>query len=193
MALAGGLIFWALYQLFGRALLVALGGTGDVLGEAQRYAAIMFGGSAAIWLAAISSSIFRGMGDMKFPAMIMIIGALLQIPLSGALILGWFAAPQLGIAGAAVSVVLVSCLTSMILLARLRARLAFGGIEAPFAWTAFRLRVRYFKDILRVGLFSSLSPVLTVLAVLGVTGLVGRLGSAALAGYGIGSRLEFLS
>jgi Na+-driven multidrug efflux pump len=49
-----------------------------------------------------------------------------------------------------------------------------------------------FAQILRVGLLGALSPVQNVLTVLVLTGLVARLGVDALAGYGIGARLEFL-
>ena len=50
----------------------------------------------------------------------------------------------------------------------------------------------HFDDILQVALPASLSPILTVSTVLMLTAFVGRFGEAALAGYGIGSRIEFL-
>jgi Na+-driven multidrug efflux pump len=48
------------------------------------------------------------------------------------------------------------------------------------------------KPILRVGALASVSPLQTVATVLILTWLVAEFGLAALAGYGIGSRLEFL-
>ena len=48
---------------------------------------------------ALLSSVFRGMGNMRLPAMLMVLGAAIQIPLSGTLILGWFGVPQFGIRG----------------------------------------------------------------------------------------------
>jgi Na+-driven multidrug efflux pump len=48
------------------------------------------------------------------------------------------------------------------------------------------------KDVLRVGLLSSLNAAQTVVTTLVVTGLVGTFGAAALAGYGVGARLELL-
>jgi len=54
-----------------------------------------------------------------------------------------------------------------------------------FRWAAFR-------DILKVGLIACLVVILTNGTVLLVTGLVGREGDAAIAGYGIGSRLEYM-
>ena len=60
---------------------------------------------------------------------------------------------------------------------------ALGGIP---------LQARLFWDILRVGLIASFSAFTANLTAMLVTGLVGRFGVAALAGYGIGVRLEFM-
>ena len=49
-----------------------------------------------------------------------------------------------------------------------------------------------FFDILKVGAVSSLGPFQVVLTVLILTRLVAGFGTEALAGYGIGARLEFL-
>ena len=49
-----------------------------------------------------------------------------------------------------------------------------------------------FVDILKVGAISCLSPIQTVLTILIFTKIVAGFGTEALAGYGIGSRLEFL-
>jgi Na+-driven multidrug efflux pump len=56
----------------------------------------------------------------------------------------------------------------------------------------FALQRTLFSDILRVGAVACLSPVQSVLAILVFTGLLAQLGTEALAGYGIGQRLEFL-
>jgi Na+-driven multidrug efflux pump len=54
------------------------------------------------------------------------------------------------------------------------------------------LRREMFNDILKVGALACLSPLQSVLAAVIFTGFVARLGVPALAGYGIGQRLEFL-
>ena len=74
-------------------------------------------------------------------------------------------------------------MASRLLGPRARARLRWppGG----FRWAAFR-------DILKVGLIACLVVILTNGTVLVVTGLIGRAGDAAIAGYGIGSRLEYM-
>jgi Na+-driven multidrug efflux pump len=55
-----------------------------------------------------------------------------------------------------------------------------------------RLRWPLFRDILRVGAVAALITVQTNLTIAIATSLVGRFGSAAIAGYGTGSRLEYL-
>jgi Na+-driven multidrug efflux pump len=57
---------------------------------------------------------------------------------------------------------------------------------------AFEMQRHVFADILKVGAMACLSPVQSVLAILIFTGLLAQLGTEALAGYGIGQRLEFL-
>ncbi len=60
------------------------------------------------------------------------------------------------------------------------------------ALSGARLRWPLFYDILRVGAVAALITIGTNLTVAIATGLVGSFGSAAIAGYGTGSRLEYL-
>jgi Na+-driven multidrug efflux pump len=65
-----------------------------------------------------------------------------------------------------------------------------GRLTPPL--TGVSLNRGMFADILRVGALACLSPVQSVLTTLIFTGLIARLGTEALAGYGIGQRLEFM-
>src|SRR5258706_489921 len=56
----------------------------------------------------------------------------------------------------------------------------------------WRLEGRLFSEILRVGAISSVSALQTVLTAVILTGFVARFGTEALAGYGVGVRLELL-
>ena len=57
---------------------------------------------------------------------------------------------------------------------------------------ATRLEWRLFADILKVGLPTAINAVQTNLCVILVTGAVGLFGTAALAGYGTASRLDYV-
>ena len=66
------------------------------------------------------------------------------------------------------------------------------GGRAGLSLRGARVRVAMFVDILRVGFIASLNAILTVLTIVLMVGAVGRHGADALAGYGLGARLEFL-
>jgi putative MATE family efflux protein len=187
IALAAGLAFALLYGLAGRALLAWFGASSAVTQAAASYAAIVFGGAAVIWTMALLGAVLRGTGDMRFPALVMVAGAAVQVPLAGTLILGWFGLPPLGLRGAAVAVISVSAVSVVVLLIRL-----LRGRDVTLTLSALRLQRSLFAAIFRVGALAALSPVFTVLTVMMVNALIGGFGVAALAGYGIVARLEFL-
>ena len=188
IAVIAAAAFFILDLAFGERILVAVGARGEVLEQARSYAGILFGGCVFIWMMALLGAVFRGMGDMATPAFMMVAGAAVQIPLSGALILGWFGAPKLGIAGGAVSVVIVAALNCAVLLARL----VYGGAAVPLRRAALALQRSLFGDILRVGALAALSPIFVVLTISLLNSVMAGFGTAAVAGYGIGARLEFL-
>jgi putative MATE family efflux protein len=184
----GAMLFLALYLCFGTPLLLFLGGAGLTLEQAQDYCLVLFCGGIFLWSLSIIGAIFRGTGDMKFPALLMIIAAFIQVPLSGLLVLGLFGFPQLGILGAAISAITGGVVVSSIMLFKL----ANGSQNLKIKWSACQLSLPLFRDIFKVALPASLSPILTVTTVLALTAIVSRFGESALAGYGIGSRIEFL-
>jgi Na+-driven multidrug efflux pump len=70
-------------------------------------------------------------------------------------------------------------------------RLSRASARVRLVWHS-ALHWAYFKDILKVGAIASISSIQTVLTIVIVTRIVAGFGTAALAGYGIGSRLEFM-
>ncbi len=188
LAVGGALLFLTLFVLFGSSFLAFLGGRDEVLEQAVAYCVVLFGGGVFIWLMGTISAVYRGTGNMRFPALLLIASAAVQVPLSGILVLGAFGAPQLGIVGAAISAVSASALTSVIMLWRLTG----DSQSVRLRWSACRFSAELFRDLFRVFAPASLSPLLTVATILSLTAIVAGFGPAALAGYGIGSRIEFL-
>ncbi|MDP6563476.1 MAG: MATE family efflux transporter [Alphaproteobacteria bacterium] len=188
IALAAGGLFTLIFLALGSPIYGQLGGRGDTLRAALAYSDVVFAGCVVIWLFNALGSLLRGIGDMKTPALTMLLTAALQVPLSGALSLGWGPFPRLGIAGVAWGAVLALAVATVVLAIRLGAE---GG-ALRLRPSALRPSRAHFADILRVGLVASISPFLSVAAVILMTGLVSRHGDAALAGFGIGARLEFL-
>mgnify|MGYP001186520907 FL=1 len=188
ISLGGAITFLILFLLFGKQLLFLLGGRGEILQESYAYCSILFFGGILLWLSGSLSAVLRGMGNMRFPATLMVITSSIQVILSGGFILGWFGFPKLGVPGAAVAVLISSALMVTVILFKLRSK----SIPASLRKERFQLRKILFDNIFEVAIPASLSPLLVVGTILVLTGLVGRFGTEALAGYGIGSRVEFL-
>jgi putative MATE family efflux protein len=188
LAAMGAVALLVVFLLAGSEFLRFLGGSGSVLEQALSYSYVLFFGGIFVWLVGVVSAIFRGMGNMRFPAAMMILSAFVQVPLSGLLITGAFGAPKLGVMGAAVSAVISSILLAAVMLIRLAGDSGQIRLTKPAAV----FRRHHFADILQVALPASLSPLMTVATIIILTAIVGRFGEQALAGYGIGSRIEFL-
>jgi Na+-driven multidrug efflux pump len=184
----GGIFFTAMMLLFGRSFFSALGGRGGVLEQASSYSQVLFSGAISIWLVNTLASVVRGTGDMKIPSVTLIGVAALQILVGGTLGLGLFGAPQLGMSGVAAGQLAAYTLGAAFLIWYL----ASGRSRLSLNFSTFTFQRDMFFDILKVGAVSCLSPLQTVLTILIFTKIVAGFGTETLAGYGMGSRLEFL-
>lgn len=188
IALGMAVLYTVLFGVLARPLFALLGGRGEVLEGAVAYAHILFGSAAVIWLSNILASLLRGTGNMLVPAVVLTVAALANVVLSGALTLGWAGLPSLGIRGPAVAFVTVAAASAI----GMGAYILLGHAGIAVRVFGVRLRWALFADILRVGGVACGNALLTIATVVVVTGLVGRYGTAALAGYGLGSRLELM-
>ncbi len=172
----------------GRWLYTRMGGTGGALEAALVYSNWVFAGAVLVWLFNTLSAVIRGTGNMAVPANVTVLGALALVPLSPLMIFGWGPVPGLGIAGGAIALLAYYLVGSLVLAAYLwspKSLLRPSLRNITYRWVLF-------KDILRVGLVGTVSTVATNLAIGITTALVGAFGTAAIAGYGTASRLEYL-
>ena len=187
IGLSIGLLFTVVFSLFSEFIFSALGGKGEALAQCLLYAHVAFAGSISVWLTNGLASVIRGSGNMRTPSKALLITCLVQVVLSAVLGLGFGPVPSFGMVGIATGFLI-----------------AFTGSALYFLWflrsenSTLRLNFNsplskeLFVDILKVGGMSSISSVLTVATILVVTRLIANFGPEALAGYGIGTRLEFL-
>ncbi|MEA2738281.1 MAG: hypothetical protein QOH05_1588, partial [Acetobacteraceae bacterium] len=184
-------VFGAFFSItvlaFGPSLYRALGGQGASLDAALRYSNVVFAGVVLLWVMNGLASVIRGTGNMLVPALVICGGVFVLVPLSPLLIFGIGPFPALGVAGGGAALVLYY----------------IGGI-AVFGWYILsgrnaahlrwvRPRWLLFKEILRVGVVAAITSLQTNLTVAITTSLVGAwFGSAEVAGYGTGARLEYM-
>jgi putative MATE family efflux protein len=188
LAAGCGLVFTAFAWLVAPSLYTLMGGTGGALAASIAYSRVWFSGAVMLWFYAFFSSLLRGSGDAATPGLYGIVASIVYAPLAGVLALGLGAWPGLGVVGLALASMIVTA-ANVVLLGRVvwRGRLGFKPRLA-----GIRLQRRLFGEILRVGLLGSLTTVTANATSMVMAGLVGRFGVAALAGYGIGVRLEFM-
>jgi putative MATE family efflux protein len=169
-------------------LYAALGGRGGSLAVALTYSNIVFAGVILIWLFNTLANVIRGTGNTFVPALVTIAGAALLVPLSAALIFGFGPLPALGAAGGALALLTYYGVGTLAFAAYLWSG---RSVVRPKIFET-RLRWPLFRDILRIGLLASLTSIMTNVTIALTTGVVGTFGPAALAGYGVGTRLEYL-
>src|SRR5439155_978494 len=104
-----------------------------------------------------------------------------------ALVFGWGPFPRLGVTGAALAVVAYYIAGALVLFVYL-----VSGRSLIRLSPTLRFERSLFAEILRVGAPSLVNNVMTNLTVVLLTALVGPFGTFALAGYGMGVRLEYL-
>ena len=185
--IAFGAFFSVTVLAFGPSLYRALGGQGASLDAALQYSNVVFAGVILLWVMSGLGSIIRGTGNMLLPALVVCGGVVVLVPLSPLLIFGVGPFPALGVAGGGAALVLYYV----------------GGIVV-FSWYILsgrsavdlqwvRPQWNLFREILRVGLVAAFTSLQTNLTVAITTSLVGSwFGSAEIAGYGTGTRLEYL-
>ena len=173
---------------FGRGVYAAMGGRGAALDAALAYSNVLFSGAIVIWATNVLGAVVRGTGNMLLPALLLVLTA---------------ADPPGAVPDAGLRLGPDTCAGR----ARRRGQPAGGqrrrrrdaGRTAdaprrgcrvePVAW---RLHATLVRDILRVGIPASMSPIVSNASIAVATAFVGSFGTAALAGYGVAARLEYI-
>jgi len=181
-------LFMAVLLGFGRAVFGVMGGRGAALEAALAYSHILFGGALVIWSTNVLAAVVRGAGNMLLPSLMLLATALVHLVLCPVLVFGWGPVQGLGVAGAAVSTLTANALAAVVLAAHLLRRGGAVQLQGP----RWRLRADLLRDILRVGVPASLSPVISNASIAVATAFAGSFGTAALAGYGVAARLEYI-
>lgn len=165
-----------------------LGGTEAVLEQALAYSDVLFWGVISMWLANSLAAIVRATGHMQVAAKYLVAGSIVQIAAAGVLVLGLGPFPKLGIAGAASGIVIGHGVAAALLLYFLMTKC----VELRLRFTGIPVRLAPMGAILKVGALSSINSFCSLAAIIIITAFMTQFGVDVLAGYGVGSRLEFL-
>ncbi|KNC11132.1 multidrug transporter MatE [Klebsiella sp. RIT-PI-d] len=186
VAIVFGLAFTAFFIGLGEHIYAAMGGSGEALSAAHEYSVYVFFASVPIWIVNLLSAVLRGIGNVKIPAAVTLIGAVVLIPLSPLLIFGLGPIKGFGLAGAGMAINIFYWVAAIAML-----RYMASG-RAGIRITLVCLRWPLFREILNVGLIAALGTIQLNIMVLLVTGAVGVFGVDAIGGFGTASRLDYV-
>ena len=186
VAFGMALIFTIIFLLYSENIFKFMGATEIILVGAINYAKVFFAFSIFFWLTHILASIIRGLGNTYIPSKAIVIGSLCQIILSYVFTFGIYDNFKYGILGPAISIVICH----IIMMAYLFYYLIFKQSILKVKFHKFSNLI--FIDIMKVGGLGLLNSITIALTVGVMTGYIGNFGPNALAGYGIGARLELI-
>ena len=192
-ALILALLFSAVITLVGqfmvRPLFSALGAQGDTLNMVLQYMRIWFAGAIVMAVPSMMTQILMGTGDTKSASISLVVGTLFNLVLDPIMIFGWGIIPAMGISGAALATIIAQTFALLFPLYILSKKHHLIRWRLPH----FSRLIDSWKRILRLGIPSILSNLLTPLSMALVTRLIAGYGPAAVAATGATSRLEMFA
>ncbi len=152
------------------------------------YMELWYAGFFLLVIPMVANSVIRATGDTKTPSMIMALAGLVNGVMDPLLIFGIGPFPELGMQGAVIATLLSWAISGTaalyVLIVRLKL-MTFSDLLGP--------ALGYWRSILRVAIPATTTNMMTPLAASILTAIAARSGSHAVAGYGVGTRLEALA
>ncbi|MDH3532374.1 MAG: MATE family efflux transporter, partial [Gammaproteobacteria bacterium] len=165
-----------------------LGAPDDMLPLIRGFMIILYAGVPFIVVGMVGMASMRATGDTRLPSKLMILGAILNVVLDPILIFGFGPVPAMGLNGAATAALLA------------RAAILFGTLyvlSVKLDMVSFRRPDpgelgKSWRDILHVGIPAAATNAIVPIVTAIITAMIARYGAAAVAGFGVASRIESL-
>jgi putative MATE family efflux protein len=166
-----------------------LGADAATLVLIRQYMTIWYAGMAFLVVPMVGNSAIRAMGDSRLPGLVMITASLVNLVLDPLLIFGLLGLPRLELQGAALATVLARALTFAVALWALGPRMGL----LTFARVRPTTIVGSWRQILYVGLPAAGTNLVVPVTNAILVALVATHSTAAVAGFGVATRIEFLA
>ncbi|CUS48613.1 MAG: multidrug/oligosaccharidyl-lipid/polysaccharide(MOP) flippase superfamily transporter [Idiomarinaceae bacterium HL-53] len=185
--LVGTLAF--IFFIFTEALFSLLGASDALMPLIKDYMYIWYAGAVLLVMPMVGNSILRASGDTKTPSLMMGVGGLLNAILDPILIFGLGPIPAMGVQGAALASVLAWSVGFTLIIYLLVVRKKLIDWYPP-GLASFIVSSR---QLLKIGIPAAGANMLTPIAMGVLTSIVATHGTAAVAAFGVGIRLESLA
>jgi putative MATE family efflux protein len=170
-------------------LFTALGAGPEVLPYIRDYMEIWYFGMVFLVVPMVGNGALRASGDTLFPGVIMTVAGGVNLLLDPILIFGLLGAPRLELRGAAIATVLARATTLVAALVILHLRYRMLTRARP----SLAALLASWRAILHVGLPAAAAHVIVPVSMGIVTRLLADFGPAAVAGFGVATRVEAFS
>lgn len=189
LALTAVIIFVILGLLTLDPIFQALGADSDTLPYIRDYMRIWYLGMVFMVVPMVSNSVIRAAGNTLIPSLMMTFGATLNVLLDPLLISGHLGFPRLELQGAALATVIAQGTTLVASLMVLRFKENLLSTQLP----NLKETLWCWRDILFVGLPAAAASMVTPISIGVITSFLASYGAAAVAGFGLASRVESLA
>ncbi|GHA83989.1 MATE family efflux transporter [Modicisalibacter luteus] len=169
-------------------LFTALGADQTLMPHIHAYMGVWYFGAAFVIAPRVLNSVLRAQGNTLIPGLLMGAAALLNALLDPLLIFGLGPVPGLGVSGAALATVISWGVMTLGLFAQrdLKALIDLRGLTFPAlmaSWT----------ELGKIALPAAITSVFTPIAMALVTRIVADYGHAAVAAFGVGTRIDAIA
>ena len=154
----------------------------DVMADSHQYLSIYFSGVSGVLFYNMGSGILRAVGDSRRPLYFLIFSALLNTALDLLFVLQ----VGMGVDGVAYATVLSQIVSALLILITLTREESGYGIR----WRQLRVDGESLRQILKIGLPSSIQSAITAFSNVFVQSYINYFGSACMAGYGIYNKVD---
>ena len=167
----------------------ALGATAETITLIRQYMRIWYPGMIFLVIPIVGNNAIRAAGNTLIPGIIMTSGALINAILDPILIFGWGPFPRMEIAGAALATLIARSGTMVITLFVL----AIREKMLTFRLESFQSILNSWKQILFIGLPSTITRIIMPIGIGIITRIVSVYGTCAVAAVGVSARIEFFA
>lgn len=163
-----------------------MGASEELMVPIREYMEVWFLGSVLVVCIMTGNSVLRATGDTKTPSILMASAGLINAVLDPLLIFGYGPFPELGIQGAAWATVIAWAVGFFYLMYLLAYKLEMINRSMP----SRGVMLSSGRDMLRIGIPAAGANMLTPVAAGIMTAIAASYGDTAVAGFGVGARLE---
>lgn len=156
-----------------------------VLEQATSYLQISFIGIIPMFLYIIFQSSLRGVGEVKFPTIIILITVIINFFIDPLFMYGWKFITPMGVSGVAIATVITQLLSAIIGIFILFK--GYYGIKIELRH--LKLNISWVKKLFKLGLPSSIEQSSRSFGMVLMTFLVSGFGTLIVGAYGIGTRI----